>query len=407
MENKAILTSKKDTRRRHAFLISGILLGSAVMRSPLTSVSSILNVIQQEYALSGAVAGSITAIPTMVFAVISLIAPLLLKKWNAYGLMFTGMAAIAAGILLRSYLGLTGFFAGTLAIGLGIGLGNALIPKIIKQDFPQQVERYTGVYTSLMNLFAAFASGISVPLANAAGWKNSLALWCPFVCLAAISWFAVKRVSAQGGRLDVGGTSTLRIRAMLRSPMAWKLTLCMGFQSVAYFCVIAWLPSILQERGMEAQLAGYSYLIVQVAGMASAFAIPMVMRKMADHRPSIIVTCLLYIGGLLLLYIFPTSIVLQVLMLLALGIGTGTGLSYTLTVLSLRAATSDEVVKASVMVQTGGYIMATVGPPLLGGLFDLTQSMNAMILSLGVFAIGYLVFGAMVALRPGGNRGLL
>lgn len=384
-------------------LVTAILLTAFTMRSPMTSLSAILQDIQALFSLSGAAAGSLTTIPTILFAAVSLGAPMLLRHFRASTLLLMGTLFICVGVAARSFLGTPGLFAGTAAIGLGIGLCNIMIPKIIKQFFPNRIELFTGLYISTMTLFAALGSGASTPLEHAFGWQWGLMAWAVPALLAAAAWMVSGRFARAS---EEHAQPPMRMRALLKAPMAWKLTLCMGTQSVAYFCVLAWLPVILQDKGMEPEIAGFAHLIVQMVGMISAFSIPMLMRRSKDHRIVHIASCLAFLTGLVLLLIWTDRAWLQLVMLVTLGWGTGVGLAYTVTVLSLRASSSEELVSLSAMVQTGGYVMAAIGPMLLGSLFDACGLRNVQVAALIVFILGYLVFGTMVALRPGGSRGI-
>ena len=386
------------------YLVLGILFTAFVMRAPMTSLSAILNIISEAFSLSAAAAGTLTTIPTILFALTAVCAPMLLKKWSSNTLLLLGTLSICLGIPLRSFCGTPGLYAGTSLIGLGIGFSNVLLPKVIKQHFPDRIELFTALYISSMTLFAALGSGFSNPLASALGWRWSLLLWAVIALPAVLAWTVCrKRVSWE----DAPAQDSLPMGVILKTPMAWKLTLCMGTQALAYYSMLAWLPTILQGKGMAPDMAGYSHLIEQVAGMVSAFAIPILIRKTKDNRFVHILSCAAFLAGLLLLLFWPKQGWLQILMLVLLGWGTGVGLAYTVTVMSLRAASPEEVVSLSAMVQTGGYLMSALGPTLLGLLLDWTGSQNAQVFALILFVLGFLVFGTMVALRPGKSRGIL
>lgn len=90
--------------------------------------------------------------------------------------MIVGLLFLSAGILLRSFAGTSGLFFGTAIIGIGIAVGNVLIPAIIKAYYPAHAGGMTSLYTTLFSIFAALASGISVPLTDGFGWQNALVI---------------------------------------------------------------------------------------------------------------------------------------------------------------------------------------------------------------------------------------
>ena len=184
---------KKDA----ILIILGILFISFNLRAPITAVGSIVEMIQQEYALSTAAAGFITTLPLLAFAVVS---PFVAKLSNKIGhamTMMMGLILIFCGEFIRSYTGAAGLFIGTAVIGVGIAIGNVIIPAIIKLYFSEKVGTVTSIYTSGMCIFAAVGAGISVPLAKGMnlGWKNALASWFILTVITILIWLPQVRNS--------------------------------------------------------------------------------------------------------------------------------------------------------------------------------------------------------------------
>lgn len=146
--------------------------------------------IQEELGLSSAAAGIITTLPLVAFAVMSPFAGKIGIKIGAGKAMLLGLAAIGAGVAIRSYFGAFGLFAGTVVIGLGIAFGNVLIPAVIKSEYPEKVGTVTGIFTTAMVIFAGISSGISVPLAKntGLGWKKSLLVWLILAAVTIAIW---------------------------------------------------------------------------------------------------------------------------------------------------------------------------------------------------------------------------
>lgn len=167
-------------KKRDAFLvILGILFISFNLRAPITAVGSIVDMIQLEYGLSKTAAGFITTLPLLAFAVVSPFVAKLSGKIGHAMTMMIGLLFILGGEFVRSYTGAAGLFVGTAIIGIGIAIGNVIIPGIIKLYFSDRVGAVTSIYTSGMCIYAAVGAGVSVPLAKGMnlGWKNALASW--------------------------------------------------------------------------------------------------------------------------------------------------------------------------------------------------------------------------------------
>ncbi|EPD0733699.1 MFS transporter, partial [Shigella flexneri] len=108
---------------------------------------------------------------------------------------------------------------------LAISISNVLLPSLIKQEFPTRIGLMTGVYSISMNLLAAIASGISVPIAIGLGigWKGGLGIWAILSFLSILFWLPqVKHLNKEtpAVRNKVVDTQV----NLWRSPLAWQVT---------------------------------------------------------------------------------------------------------------------------------------------------------------------------------------
>src|SRR3954471_7551536 len=103
------------------------------------------------------------------------------------------MAGVLAGTLLRSLGSPGAAIAGTVVIGLGITVGNVVVPVVIGRDFPGATNVVTAAYTAALNLGSALTSALTAPLADLLGWRAALAAWGGLVAVAAVVWTAALR----------------------------------------------------------------------------------------------------------------------------------------------------------------------------------------------------------------------
>src|SRR5699024_1240267 len=98
------------------------------------------------------------------------------------------------GIGLRSISNIFLLFLGTFVIGVGIAVCNVLLPGVIKEKFPFKVGLMTSVYSMIMGIFAATASGFSIQLAKGLnlGWMNALIAWGIPTLKGIIVWISCK-----------------------------------------------------------------------------------------------------------------------------------------------------------------------------------------------------------------------
>ncbi|WP_342423491.1 MFS transporter [Paenibacillus sp. FSL E2-0178] len=369
-------------------LITGIICVAAALRAPFTSVGPLLEMIRDDLGLSNTLAGAITTLPLLAFALLSPFAPQLARKVGLANILMLAMLTLSMGILVRSASGTVTLFAGTTMIGLSIAVCNVLLPGLIKGKFPHRIGLMTGIYTVSMNICAAAASGISVPLASHAGlgWRGTLALWFIISALATLLWIP------QMKSLSPSGTGAVRSSAVRvwRSPLAWQVTLFMGLQSLLYYVLIAWFSVILGERGMSSSHAGWILSLMQLAQLPFTFFVPLWAGRMKNQRLLVVITSILFIIGILGIWLGSTE--LMAVWAVCIGIGGGFAFGLAMMFFSLRTRTTQEASELSGMAQSAGYLLAAMGPALFGLLHDATNSWNTPLALLAAASV--LLFAA-------------
>jgi len=160
-----------------ALVAAGCLLIAANLRPAVTTVGPLIDGIRADTGMSAAVAGLLTALPLLVFAAVSPLAPRWARRIGIERTLLAAMVVLAAGLLLRSAGPIAALFAGTLVLGGAIAAGNVLLPSLVKQDFPHRAGLMTALYVTAVSGVAGLGSGLAVPLADDAGlgWRGSLA----------------------------------------------------------------------------------------------------------------------------------------------------------------------------------------------------------------------------------------
>ena len=385
-------------KKRDSFLvILGILFISFNLRAPITAVGSIVDLIQSEFALSTAAAGFITTLPLLAFAVVSPFVATLAGKIGHAKTMMCGLGLILCGELIRSYTGAAGLFLGTAVIGVGIAIGNVIIPGIIKLRFADRVGAVTSIYTSGMCIFAAVGAGISVPLAKGLGlgWKNALASWFFLTIVTIVIWLPQVRgkAAASAAKKAAGKTS------IWKSKLAWFVTLFMGVQSLLFYSLVAWLPTVVTSKGMADSFAGSMATLFQLMAIPATLLIPTLCDKFRDQRPLVLVTCLIYALGMLCFLLARNAMMITVAVVL-MAIGMGGSISLSIAFMSLRSPNSARASELSGMSQSAGYLLAAVGPVLTGFIYDIQTSWTIPLVMF-IVLIGILAFCGLTA---GSNR---
>lgn len=384
-------------KKRNILLILAIVFAAFNLRSPITGVGSLVSIIKTELNLSGSSAGIITTIPLITFAIASPFISSLSKKFSARQLMLYSLITLAFGIVVRSYTGTAGLFIGTAIIGTGISVGNVLLPSIIKSQYPDKVGMMTSIYTTAMTIFAGVSSGISVPLAIKAGlgWKNALAVWLILTVITIAIWILQRNLQLEEKKAYRETTK----KNMYKSSVAWSVTLYMGTQSLLFYCFVAWLPTILQAKGIHTEIAGYYASAYQFMGIPASFSAPLLAVRKRNQKALAGIISFVYALGLML-FLFADNTILIAVSVLICGFCSGACISLAMSLIGLRSCGAQEAASLSGMSQAIGYSLAAVGPFIMGVIFDIWHSWNVPIICLIVMA----VFLLPVSLKAGEER---
>jgi MFS transporter, CP family, cyanate transporter len=378
----------------HLFMVFlGILFVSFNLRAPITSVGPITDLIQTEYSLSNSVAGLITTLPLLAFAIFS---PFVAKMNHKFGhglTMLGGLILIIIGELVRSYTNVYGLFIGTMFIGLGIAIGNVLIPSVIKHKFKKNVGNIISIYITSMCIFAALGAGISIPATNVFGWNTSLAMWVVLAFIALLIWLPQLKKSVEYNNSDdLAIEKVMQSKSIWKSPLAWWVTLYMGTQSFLFYTLIAWIPSIIIFKGLDSHFAGMMALLFQLVALPATLLVPIIANKIRHQKLIATIISLNYLAGMIIFLLATTSFGIIISMVF-IGIGMGGAISLAIGFITLRTPHAKKAAELSGMSQSAGYLLAAVGPILLGFMFDITKSWTSSIIVLIVAIVLLILFG--------------
>lgn len=380
--------------------ILGIIFVSFNLRPAITSVGPLVNDIQNDLNLAHWSAGILTSLPLIAFAVMSPIVPNISSRLTNGWTLIVGLVILLIGLFIRTTANLIMLFTGTFLVGVGIAVMNVMLPVIVKDLFPQKFAIMTSVYTTSMSIFAALASGVSVPLASGLnlGWKMTLLVWSIPAIIALIIWILLVRIEKNHQAENVKSI-TKEKNNLWRSPLAWQIALFMGLQSFLFYVTIAWLPDILHSKGLSWETAGWLLSFTQFIGLPANFFVPILAERSQSQQKFALGICSLTIIGYFLLLVSTTN-PLIVIAIGLVGFSSGGMFSLALAFLGMRAKNAADASRLSGMAQSLGYIFAAFGPTLIGFLFDFAKTWNVPILALILVSI----LTAFFASRSGQNR---
>lgn len=390
---KKASTTLEETPKTGAtwLFIVGIILIATNLRAPLTSVGSLISAIRDDLSLSSTLAGTITTLPLLAFALLSPFAPKIAKKIGMEWTIFVSLIVLVLGIILRSSFGTISLFGGTLIIGIAIAMGNVLLPGFIKTNFPLKIGMMTGIYAVFMNIFGALGSGVSVPIASLHGWgwQGSLAVWAALALVSLLVW--IPQLRKRNNTTKTTGEQVKGKASLLKSPLAWHITLFMGLQSLMFYTLITWLPAILEFQGFSSAAAGWMLFLMQFSLIPVTFIIPVIAEKMDSQKTLSVITAMLFMIGIGILLTGMNSLLF--ISAILIGVACGSAFSLSMMFFTLRTSDGQQAAEMSGMAQSLGYLFAAVGPVLFGALHDLNGGWTIPLILLLVLSGVILVSG--------------
>ncbi len=355
-----------ESRAVMLLVAAGIVLIAGNLRPAVTSIASLLTEIRLDVGLSSTMAAFLTAAPVLCFGLVAPFAPRLADRLGIERTLGLVLVAIVTGLLVRVGPNVLTLFVGTIIAGSAIAMGNVLLPALIKRDFPTRAGAMTGAYVMSLQIAAAVAAGLSVPIAAAlGGWREGVGFWAIPAFAALLLWLPQLRNRT---RPPVEQTRS-SVRALLRDPLAWQVTLYFGIQSLQFYAIVSWLPTIYRDAGFSASDAGLLLSVSTLMGAPASLIMPMLAARARDQRVHAAAVGLITAAGLLGLMLSPTS--LPWVWASLIGIGNGASFPLALTMLVLRTRSAFDTARLSAMAQSFGYLIAATGPVAVGVLHDL------------------------------------
>lgn len=362
-------TLPPNSRRTALWTLAGLILLTVNLRAAITSVSPLLDDLQQLFGLPSAAMGVLTTLPVLCLGGFAALAPPLARRLGAEVTLTGALVLITSGILLRLTPEPVALFAGTAVTGAGIAIGNVLAPYVIKRTFPRHVGALTGMTMMLMSGGAALPAGLAVPLNDAGGWRLALGIWAVPAVLAAAVWAPLALRGRGGDRPPLPAETVDAVGgSLLRDRVAWQVTGFLGMQSLAFYVLTSWLPAIMRDHGYAPATAGLMLSVVMLFGIPAGLVVPMLAARMRDQRPLVVAAMATMALGVALLQT-PVG---GWFCVIALGVGTGSAFPLAFTLISLRSPNPSVAARLSGMAQGVGYLVAGLGPFGFGVMNDVT-----------------------------------
>jgi CP family cyanate transporter-like MFS transporter len=364
-----------------------IVLTGFNLRTAVNSVGPVLEEIEHGLGISSGLAGLITCMPLICFALIGFAGPPLAARYRDGHVLSAALLVMTVGLLVRVAVpNVWLFLFGTVLTMVGGALGNVLLPGLVKRWFPSRTGLLVGAYSTALAIGGAVASVSTAPIAEAVGadgWRWGLGIWAVFALVAALPWLFVP-VRPGAAR---GTHTAVRLRALGRSRLAWTMAAFFGLQAMQAYVIVGWTAQYLRDQGMSASTAGVLVGVNALIVIPLNAVVPLGTVQQRLQRPMLVGFVCCYLVGWTGLLVAPLTVTWLWVSLLGLGMGT---FAMILALFGLRGRTSETVSALSTVAQGWGYALAGVGPLLVGLLRGITGGYT------GMFALVYVGVGLLL-----------
>ncbi|HEU5038552.1 MAG TPA: MFS transporter [Nocardioides sp.] len=381
-----------SARRATVLVLVGIVLLSFNLRPTAVSVGPVLAEVRHTFDMSGPVAGLLTSLPVVAFAVFGALAPAAARRIGIHRVTLLAILAAVAGLLGRAVTGSEALFLllSLLALG-GMAMANVLLPSLVKLHFPDRIGRVTAIYTTALSIGLTAALVLTVPISHAfGGWRWGLGAWAALAVAAALPWLSLV---AHDRNLE-RAPRTITFGQVGRTRLGQAMALFFGLQSLQAYAIFGWFAQLWRDSGYSATVAGV------LAGLLAGTAIPLslwlpnVVARREDPSRVLFAVIAAYPVGFVGLMLAPHD--LAIVWAVVVGVATVT-FPLILTLIGLRARTAEGTAALSAFTQSTGYLIAAVGPFLVGVVHDATGGWQWPLVLLLTLAIPLFPLAAYVS----------
>ncbi|MBB4731148.1 MFS transporter [Xanthomonas arboricola] len=354
--------------RGRGLVLAAILLSAFNLRTAVTSLTPLLERIADEYAFGAPTMGALGMLPTAAFALTGVATPALLRRFGLLRTALLSMALATIGLVLRPLLpGTAGLLIGSLVALAGMGMGNVVLPPLVKRYFGDRVGGVSTLYITVLQVGTLLPALLAVPVADALGWRSSMVVWVLPALLALAAWAMVhtshRRIRATGPA-PVTPTPEAEGR-VARTALGWSMAVTFGMTSLVTYSMFTWLPTLLREAGASPAFGGTMVALFAALGMVGALTMPALAVRMRNPFPIVLLCAACHLVAFAGLWWAPLAA--PILWVTLLGLGPST-FPLALVLVNQRSRTAAGSAALSGFSQGMGYAVSCLGPFLFGWL---------------------------------------
>lgn len=379
--------------------MTGIVLFALGIRTGVAAVSPLSTRIDLDVPLEGLTLGILGTIPPVAYAVSAALSPWFARKVGLEGaVILVGLLGALAHVwrgISPTYVSL---FVATIVLMLAAGVGNVILPGLVKLYAPDRIGPLTAAYGTAMAFSSAAPTVLGVWLADELGWRWSLAAWAVISVVGIIPWlFLWPRAKAKGMQEAVI-TATLPIVtapvSLFRSPTALSIMAIFtvsGAMAYSWFAVLP--PALMELSGVSASSAALALGLFTIMGFPMSLIVPPLAVRRGWSAPLVGASMAFNIMGLLGLLLAPTALPFLWVTFLSMGPLT---FAMSLALMGHRTVNHLSALILSGFVNKWGYLFAAGAPVLVGLGRAISGEWTASLL--GLLAVSLVSLPAMLIL---------
>ncbi|ODT23828.1 MFS transporter [Microbacterium sp. SCN 69-37] len=393
----------RSLRRGRLLALVGVVLVAFSLRSAVAALSPIISEVQADFAVPTWVAGLIGTAPPVCFAVFGIVTPILERRFGLERLAAASMLIVTSALIARSLAGdAATLLLATTVLFAAVGVGNVVLPPLIKTYFPDRVGTMTALYSALLAMAAFVPPLVAVPVADAAGWRFSLGMWAILALLAVVPWVTlVARANVARAQapvtVDLDAPAPGVLGRLPRLALAWALAGTFGISAASVYACFAWLPVVLVDiAGVSHAEAGALLSLFGAMGLPWSIIVPILITRW--RRVGVVYAAALIAGltGVAGMLIAPAAATILWVVLL----GTPQALfPAVLVLIQLRSRTHEGSVALSGFAQSVGYGIAALFPLMFAVVHELTGQWQPVLIVFGLLFLATIPTGLIVT-RP-------
>jgi len=384
-----------------ATALLGIVLVAFTLRQAVAAISPIIGDIRVDIPVSNIDVGLLGTLPPILFAASGFFAPRVARSIGLDGGIVLALALMTAGHLIRAFApGFAVLIVGSVIAFAGTGIGNVLLPSIVRRYFPDRVALLTAVYACIVGVSTALPAALAAPIAEATSWRFSLGVWSATSIVALVPWLIVMARERRQRLSDAALTPSpplALVTRLWRSRVAVSITILFSASAICTYAAFAWLPEILGDiAGSTPTEAGVLLAITGIISVPGALVAPALVAKLRNVGWLIAAGVAGFVLGYLGLLLAPAALTLLWVLL----IGSGSILfPVCLALINVRTRTAGGTVALSGFAQGIAYALGALGPLVVGLLHDGSAGWTLPLLFLMVVALAAIIPAVTLA-RP-------